>query len=45
MRIASTLKRRTVSDDVAAAVRALIAGGGLPEGERVNEVHLAARLA
>jgi len=38
------LQRSTVSDDVAAAVRALIADGGLPEGERINEVHLAARL-
>ena len=38
------LKRSTVSDDVAAAVRALIANGGLAEGERINEVHLAAQL-
>lgn len=44
MQRARTLKRSTVSDDVTAAVRALIADGGLPEGERINEVHLAARL-
>ena len=44
MRTPKLLARSTISDDVAAAVRGLIADGGLPEGERINEVHLAARL-
>ena len=44
MQAIKPLRRQTVSDDATVAIRALIADGGLPEGERINEVHLAARL-
>lgn len=44
MQTARPLKRSTVSDAVADRLRAMIVDGGLPEGERINEVHLAARL-
>lgn len=36
--------RANISDEVQAAVRAMIVDGVLPEGERINEVHLAQKL-
>src|SRR5687767_8917046 len=36
--------RPNLSDELASTVRDMILDGGLPAGERVNEVHLAARL-
>jgi DNA-binding GntR family transcriptional regulator len=36
--------RLNLSDDLAARIRAMILDGLLPAGERINEVHLAARL-
>ena len=36
--------RPNLSEELAASVRDMIIDGGLPAGERVNEVHLAARL-
>ena len=40
----SGLGRANISDDVAAAVRAMIVDGRLAAGARINEVHLAAAL-
>jgi DNA-binding GntR family transcriptional regulator len=36
--------RANISDAVQAAVRRMIVDGLLPEGERINEVHLAREL-
>jgi DNA-binding GntR family transcriptional regulator len=44
MQAVRPLKRSTTSDTVAGRLRAMVVDGGLPEGERINEVHLAARL-
>jgi DNA-binding GntR family transcriptional regulator len=44
MKLVPRLDRPNLSDSVAAAVRELIVDGQLRAGERVNEVHLAARL-
>src|ERR1700678_1209522 len=44
MQIPLPLNRHTVSDSVAAALRNMIVEGTLPEGARINEVHLSQRL-
>jgi DNA-binding GntR family transcriptional regulator len=44
MQAVTPLPRNTVSDSVTAALRGLIVAGALPEGERINEVHLSQRL-
>lgn len=38
------IARLSIADAAVDAVRAIVVDGGLPEGERINEVHLAARL-
>jgi DNA-binding GntR family transcriptional regulator len=38
------LDRGNLSDDLASVIREMIFDGRLPAGERINEVHLAARL-
>src|SRR5262245_36973472 len=40
----SQLDRPNISDVLATALRDMIVDGRLPAGERINEVHLAARL-
>jgi len=38
------IRRGNISDDVADALRNMIVDGGLPAGERINEVHLSQQL-
>ena len=38
------MKRKNLSDELADHIRRLVVEGELPEGERINEVHLAAQL-
>lgn len=42
--IASPLERPNISESLVVALRDMIVDGGLAAGERINEVHLAARL-
>jgi DNA-binding GntR family transcriptional regulator len=44
MKLDTKLNRPNLSDSIAAAVREMILDGQLGAGERINEVHLAARL-
>jgi DNA-binding GntR family transcriptional regulator len=44
MQRAKPLKRSNVSDAVASTLRTMIVEGALPEGERINEVHLSQQL-
>ena len=44
MQIAKPIERSSTSDAVASALRAMVVDGVLPEGERINEVHLARQL-
>jgi DNA-binding GntR family transcriptional regulator len=44
MQMPSPIERSSTSDNVAAALRAMVVDGTLPEGERINEVHLARQL-
>ncbi len=44
MQLTKPITRSSTSDNVAAALRAMIVDGTLPEGERINEVHLARQL-
>ena len=44
MQAAPALTRENLSDTIACVIRNMIIEGALPDGSRINEVHLAARL-